>query len=295
MLTTHYRKDAQLIAATITDDTNKVRKRIYFYCPEDGGDSEESESEDEEDLFRVPYAKKSRRDEDEDDCPTEFKCKANEHLVPYYNPKERVTMFIAGAQNCGKSYFVSEFLKTYKLMHPKRPVYLLTGLSEKDKHFEKHDIRQIIMNSENVTNLDLEKLRTDDKTEKRRGCLLIFDDTDRIRDKGLMQKVYKLLEDALANGRDHTTQAGEADIDVLVTNHEINDYQRTRSILTNCNYVVLFPFYSLATQMNLIMDKIGITKKTQKKILNYKGRAVIIRKVAPLYCVMKKKIFLLRK
>ena len=83
--------------------------------------------------------------------------------------------------------------------------------------------------------------------------------------------------------------------DELVTNHEINDYQRTRGILTNCNYVVLFPFYSLATQMNLVMDKIGISKATQKKILDYKGRAVIIRKIAPMYCVMNRKVFLLRK
>ena len=52
----------------------------------------------------------------------------------------------------------------------------------------------------------------------------------------------------LANGRNHETQAGKADIDVVVTNHEINDYQRTRGITTNCNYVVLFPYYSLSSQ-----------------------------------------------
>lgn len=293
MISTRYKKDAQLIAATIDDDTEKVGKRIYFYPPDDNSSTdEEDEEESDDEYFQIPLAKKRKKLPTDD---TVFKCKSNEHIVPYYNPKERVTMFIAGAQNCGKSYFVAEFLKTYKLMHPKRPVYLFTGLSEKDKHFSKFDIREIIMDSTNVGDLDLEKLRTDDKTGKRKGCLLIFDDTDRIRDKGLMQKVYKLLDDALANGRDHETQKGVADIDILVTNHEINDYQRTRGILTNCNYVVLFPFYSLATQMNLIMDKIGISKDTQKKILQYKGRAVIIRKIAPLYCVMKKKVFLLRK
>ena len=293
MLSTRFKKDAQLIAATIDDDTEKIGKKIYFIPPEEISSEEEksSEGEEEEEEFRIPMAKKRRK------LSTDviyFKCKSDEHIIPYYNPKERVTMFIAGAQNCGKSYFVGEFLKTYKLMHPKRPIYLLTGLTEKDKHFEKFNIRQIIMDSANVGDLDLEKLRVDDKTGKRQGCLLIFDDTDRIRDKGLMQKTYKLLDDALANGRDHETQKGVADIDIVVTNHEINDYQRTRGILTNCNYVVLFPFYSLATQMKLVMDKIGISKETQKKITNYKGRAVVIRKIAPMYCVMKRKVFLLR-
>lgn len=295
MLSTHFKKDAQLIAATIDDDTDKIGKRIYFYPPSEDSESDESgddeEGEGEEELFRIPMAKKFKKEENDD----EIKCESNEHIIPYYNPKERITMFIAGAQNCGKSYFVAEFLKTYRMMHPKRPIYLLTGLSEKDKHFEKFNIRQIIMDSTNVSELDLEKLRTDDKTGKRSGCLLIFDDTDRIRDKGLMEKTYKLLDDALANGRDHATQAGKADIDIVVTNHEINDRNRTRGVLTNCNYIVLFPFYSLTSQMNLIMEKIGISKETQKKILNYKGRAVIIRKIAPMYCIMKKKVFLLRK
>ena len=87
----------------------------------------------------------------------------------------------------------------------------------------------------------------------------------------------------------------QLDIDVVVTNHEINDYQRTRGITTNCNYVVLFPYYSLASQMRLMMDKIGVSKEDQKQVLKYKGRDVIFRKTAPLYCVMRKKIFLLRK
>lgn len=216
MLSTKYKKGAQLIAATVNEDTKKIGKRVYFYPPSEDTDSEDSDDEEDEDsdddeasLFRPPLAKRRRKKKKaKEDDETVFRCKSYENVIPYYNPAERITMFIAGAQNCGKSYFVADFIKTYKMMHPKRPIYLLTGLTEKDKHFEKLDIRQVIMDSANVSDLDLEKLRTDDETGKRRGCLMIFDDTDRIRDKGLMQKVYKLLDDALANGRDHATQRG---------------------------------------------------------------------------------------
>ena len=293
MLSTHFKPSAQLIAATADENTGKIGKtRIYFYPPEECDDTS-SDSDDDDSEFQIPMAKKAKVDN------TVYKCKPYETIVPYYNPKERITMFIAGPQNCGKSYFISKFLKTYKLMHPKRPIYLVTGLLEKDKNFEGFNIRAIDLStpdaSEVVGSLDLERMRTDDQTGKRLGCLMIFDDTDRIRNRDLMGKVYKLLDDALANGRDHATQAGHADIDVVVTNHEINDYQRTRGITTNCNYVVLFPYYSLASQMRLMMDKIGVSKEDQKQVLKYKGRDVIFRKTAPLYCVMRKKIFLLRK
>ena len=59
-----------------------------------------------------------------------------EKFSPVFDRKERITMFIAGCQNCGKSYYISGFLRTYRTIHPERPVFLVTGLSEKDKHFE---------------------------------------------------------------------------------------------------------------------------------------------------------------
>ena len=87
-------------------------------------------------------------------------------------------------------------------------------------------MRRVVMDQETIESINLDDFREDYETGKRRGCLIIFDDTDRIRDKVLMKKVYDLL-----NGRDHTTQTGEADIDLVITNHEINDYQRTKSMI----------------------------------------------------------------
>ena len=66
-----------------------------------------------------------------------------EKLQPVFRNKERITMFIAGCQNCGKSYYISNFLKTYRAFHPDRPVFLVTGLSEKDKHFEGQEMWKI--------------------------------------------------------------------------------------------------------------------------------------------------------
>ena len=62
MLSTHYKKDAQLIAATIDNTTEKVKKRIYFLSPDDcSSESSNSESEeDNEEYFRIPMAKKPK-------------------------------------------------------------------------------------------------------------------------------------------------------------------------------------------------------------------------------------------
>ena len=184
-------------------------------------------------------------------------------------------------------------MKTYRELHPERPVFLVTGLSEKDKHFEGFDLWKI--NLSHVPTLTLEDLRRRGPGAPRTGSLVIFDDVDRITDDKVNKAVQKLISDILSNGRDHATQAGIADIDIIVTNHEVNDYKRTKPMLTECNYVVLFPSATVGRQMKLIIDKIGVSKGIEKQITNYKtSRSLLIHKTYPMYCVMEDKVMLLR-
>ena len=216
-----------------------------------------------------------------------------EKFAPVFDRRERITMFIAGCQNCGKSYFISQFLKTYKTIHPERPVYLVTGLSEKDAHFEGLEMWKVDLGT--IPTLTLEDLRRISPDAPRTGSLVIFDDVDRITDDQVNKAVVKLISDILSNGRDHATQRGVADIDIIVTNHEVNDYGRTKRMLTECNYVVLFPSATVGRQMKLIIDKIGVGKGIEKQITHYKtSRSVIIHKTYPMYCVMEDKVMLLR-
>ena len=312
MLTTQ--KTRTLAAVAIKDKTQIIKKRIYFRNIEDVIRKRKmlessSNSKGAPVSKKVPgkYSNASDYDDNSSDDSDEEEKKAPEtdfreytapegcHMEPFYRPKERITMFIAGPQNCGKSYFIAEFLDEYKQFHPKRPIYLLTGLDEGDKHFARHNIRKIDMDAETIGSLSLEELRNDDKTGKRLGCLLIFDDTDRIPSKPLMKKVYDLMGMALSTGRDHTTQNGDADIDVIITNHEINDFLRTKPVLTECNYLVMFPQCSLKKQMDYCLDKVGITKRMKEMLTTYNlSRSLVIHKTYPFYAVMLDKIIMLK-
>ena len=264
--------------------TSGVRAGEFIYYTED---------------YKEPPPKKIRKllemyDLTLEDLGSEIECDhPYEDITPLFRPKERITMFIAGCQNCGKSYYISGFLSTYRKLHPERPVFLVTGLSEKDKHFEGFDLWKI--NLSHVPTLTLEDLRRRGPGAPRTGSLVIFDDVDRITDDKVNKAVQKLISDILSNGRDHATQAGIADIDIIVTNHEVNDYGRTKRLLTECNYVVLFPSATVGRQMKLIIDKIGVSKGIEKQITNYKtSRSLLIHKTYPMYCVMEDKVMLLR-
>lgn len=220
---------------------------------------------------------------------TEYTTSPGTRLVPTFG-KERITMFIAGTQGCGKSYYIGKtFLPSYVMRHPERPIFLVTGLTEKDKNLEGFNISRIKMDEKVLKGLTLDRLRGSN------GCLIIFDDTDRIREKKLHDACYRLLGDCLANGRDHKTQAGKADIDVIVTNHEINDAWRTKNILTECCYVLLFPSASTAGQLELVCRKIGMSKPIREKIMDYKlDRSILIHKTYPMYAISSIELFMLR-
>ena len=66
-------------------------------------------------------------------------------------------------RGCGKSYWVKEFLKEYRIIHPKRPIYLFTGLTEIDKHFAKlidrKVMRRVVMDQVTIDSISLDDFR----------------------------------------------------------------------------------------------------------------------------------------
>lgn len=218
-----------------------------------------------------------------------------EQIHPLFDPDDRVTMFIAGCQKCGKSYFIGRFIREhYRKMHSERPIYIVTGLSERDANFEGISMLKISTDPRTISKITLEKLRTHPVTGERVGALVVFDDIDRIADKKSSNAVYKLASDILSNGRDHTTQAGCADLDCIITNHEANDWLKTRTALTECNWVILFPAATTHSTMTRIIDKIGGSKQQKEDIVKYRtSRYLLLHKTFPKFCVMEDRIFLL--
>lgn len=196
---------------------------------------------------------------------------------PFYS-LNRLTMFVAGAQGCGKSYFIANTVKQLLMTRPQRPVVLFTGLDEKDANFDGLPIRRVSLDK--IEQVTLDKLRFGG-----RGSICIFDDVDRIRDKTQHQAVQRLAMEILSNGRDHTTQKGIADIDIIISNHELNDYRRTKYILSDCQYVVLFPGATTHMQMDIILRKIGTSAECAEQIKASASRSVIIHKNYPLYFI----------
>ncbi len=88
------------------------------------------------------------------------------------------------------------------------------------------------------------------------GSICIFDDIDAYPRDGVGKKCLAIMKEILLNGRDHT--GGGADIDILITNHVVNEYIHTKSSIENCMYICLFPFATPDKQVKLLLHKFGV-------------------------------------
>ena len=201
--------------------------------------------------------------------------------LPSFLDAGRLSIFIAGNPGAGKSYLAKEIINT---LPPIADILLFTSLEERDGNFEEFGDRvyKIRMEPENLERLSLETIRKVSKFP-----ILLFDDVDKIRDKKVETALFKLMNDALANGRGHKRHDGTGDIHVICTSHALNDYVKTKYTLENSDYVALFPGSTTKAQYERMCNKLGISRELCE--LTYQGgkknfyRYVIIKKTAPMY------------
>lgn len=203
----------------------------------------------------------------------------------------RLTAFIPGNPGAGKSYLANELIEQFPEDYQ---VLLFTAVEEDDGNFENlgDRLHKIRMEPDNLERMTLGNIR--------RACehpILLFDDIDKIHDKQVEKLVFKILEDALANGRDHRKHDGERDIHVIVTSHSLNDYRKTKYTLENSDYVAVFPQSTTYMQMRRLFEKLGLDKELCDKVVQAGKsgavRRVIIHKVAPMYIIIGDEISLI--
>ena len=167
-----------------------------------------------------------------------------DHPIPIYG--ERLSYFIAGPPGCGKSTTAAEIISLF----PRMPVYLFTDLSEDDRAFKGLPIRKMKME------LSLLKELTPELLLSEGSCWVIFDDIDKIRDKNVNKALVDLLDNIIANGRNH----GKGQINVIATSHSLADYRKTKYTIENSEYWVIFPNKTIRSQLLTLLKKMSLEK-----------------------------------
>lgn len=190
--------------------------------------------------------------------------------IPSADPKTRQVYYIAGQSGSGKSYFARGIAENYKKLYPDREVYLISKLNE-DETLDKMKIgkpKRISLQSLVDDPVDLDEFKE---------CLIIFDDFDTL-DKPYDKIVHKLIEDLAIMGR-HTCTS------MLILSHYLTNYSKTRLILCEANFLVLYPLATSFKALSYVCQHYGGLDKEDIQQLKKRGRWVCIMKNYPSYII----------
>jgi hypothetical protein len=190
--------------------------------------------------------------------------------------KEREIGMIVGASGSGKSTYVRKYCMEYKKSYPKRDIFMFSNLTE-DKSLDDVGIKRIII-GENLLN---EPLSVEDFSDS----LVLFDDTDVIRDKYIKEAVYQIMNEILETGRHHKVSA-------IVTNH-LATGPLLKRILNEAHWFVYFPHGATRSTKYVLEAYVGVDKKDVAKIKSCRSRWACVFKNYPSCVVTEKHCFML--
>jgi hypothetical protein len=193
---------------------------------------------------------------------------------------DRDVVFVTAQSGAGKSFWIVDYALQYRIKYPKNSIYLISAIDKNEKStIDKiKKLKKIDINNELfLESIDIEELK---------NSLVIFDDVDNLKKGYIRNAVWDLMTDILKTGRHYRISA-------IVSYHNMSDGAATRSILNECNKIVVFP--SVSTSLKYLFEKyLGISNKDTKKIMNLDTRSVCITKTYPKCVLYKNGAFILR-
>lgn len=189
--------------------------------------------------------------------------------------------YIAAPSGSGKSYWVGKYARQYNRLFPNNKVVL----------FSKVEGDVSLKGVRNVAPVALDQSIVDtpiDATELA-DALVIFDDTDTIKDKKIKKAINDLKGDLLETGRHNNTY-------VCITSHLICNYAETRQVLNESHGITIYPQSGSIQQIERLLNVyFGMKKQDQADVLDLGSRWITLERHFPQHYISERKIALLGK
>ena len=188
---------------------------------------------------------------------------------------ERTILYVTGMSGAGKSYYTKKYIEKYHKAFPKRTVFMFSSL-ESDPTLDKLKyMKRVKINEQKFQVVDL-------TAQDFKDSLCIFDDCDVISNKRIRGKVFDIMNSILQIGRHHN-------VSCVFTSHNATNGQQTKTILSECHTLTLFPKCSGIKSLLYLCDSyLGLDSEQSKNLKKIPGRFVTFVRQYP-RCIFSEK------
>ena len=175
-------------------------------------------------------------------------------------------MSVFGATGSGKSFFIGKWLKEYVKKHPKNSIFVFSPIRDDSAYDEIKNVKYVKIDD---TLLD-DPLDVDEFAD----CVLVFDDTEAIKQKQICDEITRFRDNVLTTGR-HRNITG------VVVSHVILNGPQTKHILNECEYITVFPRSNFCAISNLCRRYFSFERDQLNWLKSVPSRHVTIRRSYP--------------
>lgn len=225
-------------------------------------------------------------------------------FIPIPNPhNDSNVYFLVGPRGSGKTVLSTNIATMYNVMHPENRIYIFTenGASPQNAELYRR-LKNVIL-----VPLDKSIVTNPIKLVEIRDALCIFDDfatADKVEietevetpsGKKKKKKSKVSLTSAIDELRDKVIQNGRHHhIDVIICEHMLFSYKRTRQTLEELNYLVFYKDTGISHVQRYLKNFLGLDKKQIQDILKRKSRWTLVCKNSPRYVLTENECFLIK-
>ena len=201
----------------------------------------------------------------------------NEIFEPTIDKSSQV-LYICGARGSGKSRYAKIYAMNYAKRYRERRIYLFSQKNEDIELDSVPRIKRIELN-ESIYEEPFDYTTFEDS-------LVIFDDIDKIPNKQMKNAIKQLMDEMIHLGRSYN-------ISVLMTNHDLTEGSRTKTILSSSDSITFFMHSGAKRQIEYLATNYGnITKQDLTELKKNKSRWTTIYKNYPTIILTERKAFI---
>ena len=180
-------------------------------------------------------------------------------------------MLVSGASGAGKSTFIGNYIFLYSKLNPKNEIFIFSPILDDPAYKDIKNVHYVKLDGSIID----EPLSVDEfKSSKGTGTILLFDDIESIKEKGLSENIEHFRDSALMTGR-------HCNIEVICVSHVLLNTTKSKVPLTECGRVVLYPKSGFQNISNYLRRYLGFSRDDINYVKDIRSRWVCILRNYP--------------